>query len=193
MINKTQKQYSTNGFTLIELLVTIAIIGILAAVVLSSLRNVKQKATVAAIKSEMSSLQKQLTYLHEGGTNVGYWAGSYVCPQSDADFTNLASNPYNTPAPLLLDTKVRDILTNVGLRAANVDGDSSRKDIYCTFNNYNNNLGLGWAVSIRYPNDTTYLCIDSSGKIKTNNGEQFYGMYRDSAVAFPPTGRLACY
>lgn len=55
MLSSTKKE----GFTLIELLISIAIIGILASVVLSSLTTAREKGADAAIKSSVTNVRSQ--------------------------------------------------------------------------------------------------------------------------------------
>ncbi len=50
---------SLKGFTLVELLIVIAVIGVLSAVIISSLGDAKDLGLDAKIKSEMSALSKR--------------------------------------------------------------------------------------------------------------------------------------
>ena len=54
----------SQGFTLIELLVVVVIIGIMAAIAIPKFANTKEKALVAAMKSDLRKL---------AGTQDAYW------------------------------------------------------------------------------------------------------------------------
>lgn len=83
------------GFTLIELLVVIAIIGILSATVLVSLNTAREKANVAAIKSQMIEYKKLLeSEFAETGSYAalqsgGAWVGTSGVTCEARNFTGV--------------------------------------------------------------------------------------------------------
>jgi len=79
-------QTNKKGFTLIELLIVVVIIGILAAIAIPKFANTKDKAYVAAMKSDLRNLA---TYEEQyaADNNGAYFAGTATSPTTIQGFT----------------------------------------------------------------------------------------------------------
>jgi prepilin-type N-terminal cleavage/methylation domain-containing protein len=126
------------GFTLIELLVVIAIIGILSAVVLSSLGAVKTKGGDAAIQSDFNTIQTAAEIYY--GNNSNSYGGSVAlgtCPTTGSSM--FASDP---------------IIAKAIAQATTI----STSNVLC--------YSSGITYAIQSPLDTPgkYWCVDSSGR-----------------------------
>ena len=79
---------SRKGFTLIELLIVVVIIGILAAIAIPKFANTKEKAYIAAVKSDLKNLVTvQESYFADRGV---YATGAQI---ADAPYSFAPSAP----------------------------------------------------------------------------------------------------
>ena len=94
--------YQRQGFTLIELLVVIAIIGILSAVVLTSLDSARAQARDSKRYSDIAQIQKALELYHidNGAYPISSWVCSYNSNWSTTSTLGSALEPYLPSVPI---------------------------------------------------------------------------------------------
>jgi len=130
---------SKKGFTLIELLVVIAIIGILAAIVLVSLRGAPARANDARIKSSVNQTRIQAELI---------WA-------DESTYANLCAsdtlNELHATYGSQLAALENDIADMQGTLDMNCQADATA---YCV------------SAKLIAPATTTYFCVDSNGLVR---------------------------
>jgi len=81
------------GFTLIELLVTIAIIGILSAVVLTSMSGARNQANDGRRVSDIKNIQLALEIYYDVNSQYPATGTLYVDPKPLRDFLKISKDP----------------------------------------------------------------------------------------------------
>ncbi|HVX91421.1 MAG TPA: type II secretion system protein [Candidatus Paceibacterota bacterium] len=97
------------GFTLIELLVTVFLIGLLSAIVLSSLSGAKSRGNDTGVKSEVGTIATQAV-LYYGLANQyqNFTTGNTSCDDPGGTSTTVF---YDAASPV--DTPIRNAITNL--------------------------------------------------------------------------------
>ncbi len=147
------------AFTLIELLVVIAIIGVLSAVVLSSLNTARSKGNDSAVKANLKTILTQSYMYYDTYGNYGTTVGTGTTT------TSTAGAACGGASGLFNDTNVVKALqaaTNAGGTAV---GTNNIGRAGCGFYTSGNNSF--WEVAVPLPsNPANSWCVSSNGVSK---------------------------
>lgn len=141
---------NSQGFTLIELLIVIAIIGILASVVMSSVNTARTKATDAAIKANLANVRGMASLWYDDNAQVYASAGNELSPKDVCPAVIATGNIFS-------DTKLFGAVNQAYLKS----GDNTKSQCVAT--------ATTWAVAIELKTadgtgaNKDSWCVDSLG------------------------------
>jgi prepilin-type N-terminal cleavage/methylation domain-containing protein len=117
------------GFTLIELLIVVAIIGIIAAIAISSLLRARVSANEAATVGDLRTIISAEAAYNSSNTNL---YGQLSC-LSTPSAANCLGTTYGSGAPTFLDsTMATDVLTKSGyVRTMNYNFTGTNTAVFC--------------------------------------------------------------
>lgn len=161
-----KKHKTYRGFTLIELLVVIAIIGVLSAVVISSLNSARSKAKDTLIKQEFSQIATLMALNYDE-------YGSYCNLQSGGVFIS-RDGVCDTRFSGIYANKAREICNNIYNNAGDFDTPGGEHKILTYLEGTTCSTSYSWAVQL---NNNKWYCMGSTSKSESTNYWDAPGCY----------------